>query len=69
MIEIPRFDSGTPEEWVFFMDLVQKASVGQNVTTGSLMYKCMERVMKGDAKTKFTEQTNLVGSRWVILLW
>ena len=25
MIKTPRFDSGTPEEWIIFMDLVQKA--------------------------------------------
>ena len=44
VIKIPRFDSGTPEEWIIFVDLVQKASVGQNVTTGPPLYKCMERV-------------------------
>ena len=27
-----------------------------------LMYKCKERVLKGDAKAEFTQQTNLVGS-------
>ena len=61
-MKIPRFDSGTPEEWIIFMDLVQKALVGQNVTTGPPMYKCMERVLKGDAKAEFTQQVNLVGS-------
>ena len=34
MIEIPRFDSGEPKDWIIFVDLVQKALVGQNVTTG-----------------------------------
>ena len=62
VIKIPRFDSGTPEEWIIFVDLVQKALVGQNVTTGPPMYKCMERVLKGDAKAEFTQQANLVGS-------
>ena len=65
MIKIPRFDSGTPEEWIIFVDLVQKALVGQNVTTGPPMYKCMERVLKGDAKAKFTQQANLVESHTV----
>ena len=51
-----------PEEWIIFMYLVQKALVGQNVNTGSPMHKCMERVLKGDAKTEFTQQANLVGS-------
>ena len=27
VIKIPRFDSGTPEEWIIFMDLGQKALV------------------------------------------
>ena len=65
IIEIPRFDSGMPEEWIIFMDLVQKALVGQNVTTGPPIYKHMERVLKGDAKAKFTQQAHLVGSRTV----
>ena len=28
MMKIPRFNSGTPEEWIIFMDLVKKALVG-----------------------------------------
>ena len=39
-----------PEEWIFFVDLVQKALLSQDVTTGPPMYECMEWVMKGDAK-------------------
>ena len=54
-----------PEEWIIFLDLVQKALVGQNITTGSPMYKCMERVLKGDAKAEFTQQAYLVGSHTV----
>ena len=65
VIKIPRFDSGTSEEWIIFVDLIQKALVGQNVTTGSPMYKCVERVLKDDAKAEFTQQVNLVGSRTV----
>ena len=45
IIKIPRFNSGTPNEWIIFVDLLQKSLVGQNVTTGSPMYKCMERVL------------------------
>ena len=63
IIKIPRFDSGTPEEWIIFVDIVQMALVGQNVTTGLTMYKCMERVLEGDSKAKFTQQTNIGGSR------
>ena len=63
--KIPRFDSGTPKQWIIFVDLVQKVLVGQNVTTGPPMYKCMEMVLKGDAKVEFTQQVNLVGSHTV----
>ena len=65
VIKIPRFDSGTPEEWIIFVDLVQKSLVGQNVTTGPPIYDCMERVLKGDAKAEFLQQANLVGTRTV----
>ena len=62
VIKIPRFASGMPEEWITFVDLIQKALVGQNVTTGPPMYKCTERVLKGGAKAEFTQQANLVAS-------
>ena len=39
--KIHRLDSGTPEEWIIFVDLVQKSLVGQNVTTGPPMYECI----------------------------
>lgn len=65
VIKIPRFGSGTPEEWIIFMDLVQKSLVGQNVTTGPPMYECMERVLTGDAKAEFLQQANLAGARTV----
>ena len=61
-IQILRFDSGTPEEWIIFVGLVQKSLVGLNVTTGPPMYKCIKRVQKGDAKAEFLLQANLVGS-------
>ena len=62
MIKIPRFDSGTPEEWIIFVDIVQKIFVRQNVTAVPLIYKCMERVLKGDAEAELTQQVNLVWS-------
>ena len=37
VIKIPRFDSGTSEEWIIFVDLIQKALAGQNITTGPPM--------------------------------
>ena len=61
MIKIPRFDSGTPEEWIIFMDLFQESLVRQNVTSDPPMYKCMKSVLKGDAKAKLLQTANLVG--------
>ena len=65
VIKIPKFDSGTPEEWIIFVDLVQKSLVEQNVTTGPPMYKHMEWMLKGDGKAEFPWKANLVGSRTV----
>ena len=62
VINIPRFDSGPPEEWIIYVDLVQKKLVGQYVTTGPPMHKCMERVL---AKAEFLQQANLGGSHTV----
>ena len=53
MIKIHGFDSGMSEEWIIYVDLVHKALVGQNVTTGPPMYKCMERILKDDTKAEF----------------
>ena len=39
-----------PEEWIIFVDLVQKSLVRQNITTGPTMCEFMERVLKGDDK-------------------
>ena len=47
------------------MELVQKSIVGQNVTMVPPMYECMERVLTGDAKVEFWQQTNLAGSHTV----
>ena len=60
MIKIPRFDSGTHEELIIFVDLVQISLVGQYVTTSLPMYKCMERELKGDAKAEFLQKAILI---------
>ena len=41
VIKIPRFGSGLREEWIIFIELVQKSLFGQNITTGSPMYEYM----------------------------
>ena len=65
VIKIPRFGSGKPDEWIIFMDLVQKSLMGQNVNTGPPMYKFMERLLTGDAKAEFGQQANLAGTHTV----
>ena len=65
IIKISRFDSGTPEECIIFVNLVQKSLVGQNVTTGPPICKCMERALKGDAKAEFLLKANFLGSHTV----
>ena len=65
VIVIPRFDSGTLEEWVIFVGLVQKSLVGQNISTGPPMYKCVERVLKCDTKAEFLQQAYLAGTHIV----
>ena len=50
------FDSGTPEDWIIFVNLVQKSLEGQNFTIGPPLCMYMERVMKGDAKAEFLHQ-------------
>ena len=45
VIKIPRYNSGTPEDWII---------------SGLPKYKWMERVLKGDAKAEFLEKVNLV---------
>ena len=61
-MKIPSFDSGTPEGWIIFVDLVQKSLVGQNVITGPHICNCVERVRKGDTKAEFLQQDKSVGS-------
>ena len=49
-----------PEEWIVFVDKVQKALVGRN--TGPLTYKYMQLLLKGDAKAEFIDKANFVGN-------
>ena len=39
--------------------------MGQNVTSGPPMHKCMEKMLKDDAKAEFLQQANLVDRRTV----
>ena len=65
VVKIPRYGSGTPEDWLIFIDLCKKALVGQNVTTGPPMYAFMDRVLKGDAKAEFEVKAEAEGNKSV----
>ena len=62
-IQIPYFGAGTPEEWLMFLDNLDKALVGQNITDGPGRYEFTERLLKGDALATFRLKTVEVGTR------
>ena len=43
-IKVPVYDSGHPEEWINFVELVNKCLIGQNITTGPAMYSVVQRL-------------------------
>ena len=63
VIKVPIYDSGHPEEWIIFTELVNKCLVGQNITTGPQMYQLVQRVLQGDAKAQFDTQAAAHGSQ------
>ena len=69
MIKITGFDFITPEEEILFLGLIQKALVGQHITASPSTCKCMEKVVKGDAKDKFIQQTNLLRSCMMVCIF
>ena len=64
-IQIPYFGTGTPEEWLMFLDNLDKALVGQHITDGPRRYEFTERLLKGDALATFRLKTLEVGTRTV----
>ena len=63
VIKVPIYDSGHPEEWIIFTELVNKCLVGQDITTGPQMYQLVQRVLQGDAKAQFDTQTAAHGNQ------
>jgi len=61
----PYFSTGSPEEWLLFMDNFYKAIIGQNITDGPGCYEFAERVLKGDAFATFRHKTIETGNRTV----
>ena len=61
-IKVPMYDSGDPEEWLIFRELVSKCIKGQNITQGPQMYQLVLRVLQGDAKAEFEKQARDAGN-------
>ena len=61
-IKVPMYDSGDPEEWLIFRELVSKCIKGQNITQGPQMYQLVQRVLQGDAKAEFDKQARDAGN-------
>ena len=64
-IQIPYFGSGTPEEWLMFLDNLDKALVGQHITDGPGRYEFTERLLQEDTLATFRLKTLEVGTRTV----
>jgi hypothetical protein len=47
------FKTGTPEEFLLFLQNLRKVFVGQNVTTGPNRYAIVRRLLQGDALAAF----------------
>ena len=62
-IKVPMYDSGDPEEWIIFRELVGKCMKGQNITAGPQMYQLVQRVLQGDAKAEFDKQARNAGNQ------
>ena len=64
-IQIPYFGTGTPEEWLQFLDNLEKAINGQHITSGPERYELTERLLTGDALATFKLKTLEQGNRTV----
>ena len=49
--------TGTPEEWLQFLDNLEKAINGQHITSGPERYELTERLLTGDALAMFKLKT------------
>ena len=56
-IQLPYYCDGSPEEYLIWRDLLQKALLGQNITDGPTMFNYTENVMTGDALAFFKRKT------------
>ena len=62
-LSIPYFGEGTPEELLIFLDSVDKAIVGTNITNAPDKYALLQRLLKGDALSAFNNATDKYGTK------
>jgi len=61
-LQVPYFSTGGPEEWLLFMDNLNKAIISQNITGGPGRYEFAECVLKGDTLATFRHKTVETGN-------
>ena len=64
-LNIPYFGSGTAEEWLQFVDNLNKGITGQNITDGPGRYGLAEKLLIGEMLTAFRSQTTARGNQTV----
>ena len=52
-LNVPYFQSGTPEEWLKFLQNLDRVFVGQNLTTGPNKFSMARRLLAGDSLSHF----------------
>ena len=57
-LSVPYFSTGTPEEWLKFLDNIKKVYTGQNITTGPNRYSLCRRLLDGEALTVFEAEAS-----------
>ena len=64
-LQIPFFGSGTAEEWLIFLDNLNKGIVGQHLQGGPKRYDLAEQVLTGEMLTAFHTQKEARGDRTI----
>ena len=54
-LSVPFFGTGTPEQWLKFMENLSRVCAGQNVTNGPGKFAVARRLLKSDALAAFNE--------------
>ena len=63
-LSIPKFSTGTPEEWFKFLDNVRTALPGMKMTTGPQQFQFIRQLLKGEALSAFNAKaTSVLTSR------